>query len=104
MFSVTSSAIEGEAINTWNRWFESIGQVHYPIGPLAVPKAGLYGADEHENDETHVPVVDFLDRMQEKYGEQCVIYVRPSRIETSILLCLLTTCAYRFPLALGFGQ
>ncbi|KAK7463059.1 hypothetical protein VKT23_007645 [Stygiomarasmius scandens] len=75
MFSVTSSAIEGEAINTWNRWFESIGQVHYPIGPLAVPKAGLYGANEHENDETHVPVVDFLDRMQEKYGEQCVIYI-----------------------------
>ncbi|KAK7463062.1 hypothetical protein VKT23_007648 [Stygiomarasmius scandens] len=75
MFSVTSSAFEGGAINTWNRWFESIGQVHYPIGPLSVPKAGLYGTDGHEDDKTYAPVVDFLNRMQEKHGEKSVVYI-----------------------------
>ncbi|KAK7463058.1 hypothetical protein VKT23_007644 [Stygiomarasmius scandens] len=75
MFSVTSSAFEREAINTWNRWFESIGKVHYPIGPLSVPKAGLYGTDGHEDDKTYAPVVEFLNKMQEKHGEKSVIYI-----------------------------
>ncbi|THV01909.1 UDP-Glycosyltransferase/glycogen phosphorylase [Dendrothele bispora CBS 962.96] len=75
MFSVTSSAFEGEAIKTWNRWFESIGHVHYPIGPLSVPKAGLHGGDGHKEDATYGPVVEFLDRMKDKFGENSVIYI-----------------------------
>ncbi|THV06674.1 UDP-Glycosyltransferase/glycogen phosphorylase [Dendrothele bispora CBS 962.96] len=75
MFCVASSAFEEEAIKTWNRWFESIGRVHYPIGPLSVSKAGLHGGDGHKEDGTHGPVVDFLDRMQAKFGGKSVIYI-----------------------------
>ncbi|KAF5368908.1 hypothetical protein D9758_003081 [Tetrapyrgos nigripes] len=75
MFSATTSAFEGEAMTTWNRWFESMGQVHYPIGPLSTEKAGVDGEVGKVVDPTHAPVAAFLDQMQTRYGEHSVLYI-----------------------------
>ncbi|THV01911.1 UDP-Glycosyltransferase/glycogen phosphorylase [Dendrothele bispora CBS 962.96] len=75
MLCVTSSTIEASAIAHWNRWFETRKRALYTIGPLTMPKAGIYGAGVHDDDPTYAPVVNFLDRMQEEYGEKSVVYI-----------------------------
>jgi GH25 family lysozyme M1 (1,4-beta-N-acetylmuramidase) len=73
MFSVTTSAFEGEAIATWNQWFESMGQVHYPVGPLSIEKT--YEEVGNVSDPANAPIIAFLSQMEAKYGKHSVIYV-----------------------------
>ncbi|THV01912.1 UDP-Glycosyltransferase/glycogen phosphorylase [Dendrothele bispora CBS 962.96] len=82
LLSVTGSAYEGGAIDTARRWCHSLGHDVYPIGPLL-------GVDDEEKEKkassgvitvedktsTKAQAVEFLDRMQEKYGKKSVIYM-----------------------------
>ncbi|KAF5368910.1 hypothetical protein D9758_003087 [Tetrapyrgos nigripes] len=76
MFTVSTSAFDGEAMNVMNNWFDSMGHTHYSIGPLTIPKAGEDAiVGDNEKDATLDPVVGFLDQMQAKCGVKSVVYV-----------------------------
>jgi hypothetical protein len=78
MFTVSTSAFDGEAMKVHDSWFDSMGHVHYAIGPLTVPKAGEHAVGkERENVAKDGHVVQFLDEMQAKHGNKSVIYVGP---------------------------
>ncbi|KAF5368907.1 hypothetical protein D9758_003082 [Tetrapyrgos nigripes] len=76
MFSISASALDGEDMAVLNTWFDSMGHVHYAIGPLTVPKTGEYVVGREQGKEAaHVTVVKFLKEMQAKHGKKSVIYI-----------------------------
>jgi GH25 family lysozyme M1 (1,4-beta-N-acetylmuramidase) len=76
MFIASSTAYDGEAMGAVKEWFGSIGKVVYPVGPLSLPESESDSLSKNgKSDSESHPVIEFLDRMQKKYGEKSVIYV-----------------------------
>ncbi|KAK7463052.1 hypothetical protein VKT23_007638 [Stygiomarasmius scandens] len=69
---VSSSAYEEEAIKGWKAWFKSMKKPLYAIGPLSLPEANWKNSPPTEKESM---VIDFLDRMQQRFGEKSLIYV-----------------------------
>jgi hypothetical protein len=73
----SSTAYDGEAMDAVKEWFGSVGKVVYPVGPLSLPQSENGSLSKNgKSDSQSRPVVEFLDRMQRRYGERSVIYVR----------------------------
>ncbi|KAF5339270.1 hypothetical protein D9758_013333 [Tetrapyrgos nigripes] len=75
MIIVSSSSFEREAIDATKKWFSSLGQVVYPVGPSLLPDTPSSAPLTSARCDAQVPVVEFLDRMQKKHGERSVVYM-----------------------------
>lgn len=68
----SSAAYESVPLETLKGWFSSLNKPVYALGPL-LPLD--YGCDEAKF-EAHGDIGSFLARMQEKYGEHSLLFVR----------------------------
>ncbi|THV01916.1 UDP-Glycosyltransferase/glycogen phosphorylase [Dendrothele bispora CBS 962.96] len=71
-FVVSSSAYEEGAIKGWRTWFRAMGKPVYEVGPLSLPDTNWKDSRPSEKD---LMVIDFMDRMQQRFGEKSLIYV-----------------------------
>jgi hypothetical protein len=74
---VSSSVYEQGAIEECKAWFQSMGKPYYAVGPLSLPEVNWKNSPPSE---TEAPVINFMNKMQQRFGEKSLIYVR-------ILLC-----------------
>ncbi|KAF5345928.1 hypothetical protein D9758_011456 [Tetrapyrgos nigripes] len=67
---VSASSYDGAAMEAVKEWYQSLGKVIYPVGPLSLPDRS-----SGQSDKANHPVMKFLDKMHSKYGDKSVVYM-----------------------------
>ncbi|KAE9394729.1 UDP-Glycosyltransferase/glycogen phosphorylase [Gymnopus androsaceus JB14] len=72
LICVSSTSYEPEAVAAAKKWYESLGKVWYNVGPLSMHGPS---AKESIKTDTDKQVVEFLDQVQNEFGEKSLVYI-----------------------------